>query len=140
MWLSVWTEKWTSLALLPAGAGAPPDFALTIAVTLARVGMSHLGVPIHVADATQVGLPHLVPFIDEVRQQQQHGGGAILIALPPVRESPASVPIAQSANNVLLCVLLGQMSARESSETIAQVGKERFIGSVVFHSPPPSPR
>ena len=135
MWLSVWTQNWTSLALVPAGTGAPPDFTLTIAATLARVGMTHLGVPIHVADGTQVRLSHIVPFIEEVRNQQ-HTGDLILIALPPVRESPVTVSIAQSASNALLCVLLETMTSLEGRETLAKIGKDRFIGSVVFHSEP----
>lgn len=139
MWLSVWNQGWTSLAVLPAGPGAPPDFALTIAVTLARVGISHLRVPIQVADGTQVQLSHIVPFMDEVRSQQNRGE-LILIALPPVQESPASAPVAQAADNALLAVLLGSMSARDGKETIAAVGKERFIGSIAFNEPPPAPR
>ncbi|HMJ12711.1 MAG TPA: hypothetical protein VK524_14920, partial [Polyangiaceae bacterium] len=46
LWLSLLKRPWSSLALVPASAGAPHDFTLNVAVTLARIGLLHLGIPI----------------------------------------------------------------------------------------------
>ena len=62
LWLALQARPWTSLAIVPAAAGGPPDFTLIIAVTFARVGILHLGAQIHVADATNISLVHLEQF------------------------------------------------------------------------------
>ena len=59
LWLNLQGRPWHSLAVLPAATGAPADFTLRVAVTLARTGMIHLGRPVHVADASKVPLAYL---------------------------------------------------------------------------------
>jgi len=132
LWLSVQAKKWGALAVVPAAAGAPPDFALNIAVTLARTGMMHLGVPIQVADATRIQLSNVAPFIDEVWRYRE-GGELILVALGAMKESPVSASVAQSLDAALLCVLMDKMSWSDAKETVMKIGRDRFVGSVVFH-------
>ena len=45
----------------------------TIAVLLARTGMMHLGVPIRVADATQVPLTQMMQLVEEVNSSVAAG-------------------------------------------------------------------
>ena len=52
------SRPWTSLALIPAGEGAPEDFTVLVAVILSRTGMVHLGSPIQVADGGCAGLKY----------------------------------------------------------------------------------
>jgi hypothetical protein len=131
LWLSVQTRHWKSLAIVPAGAGAPPDFALTIATTLARTGMMHLGVPIQVADATQVRLANVVPFTEEVRRYQSQPD-LLLLALAPIAENPVMTSLAQSADCSLLSVLFESMASADAKKTVSAIGKERFLGAVTF--------
>src|SRR5690606_1054906 len=65
LWLATQRRRWRSLALVPAGE-MPPDFTLDIAVGLVQTGSLHLGMPIRVADATQVPLAHLMQFTSEL--------------------------------------------------------------------------
>lgn len=133
LWLAVQGKKksWRSLAIVPAGPGGPPDLTLHIAVTLAHTGMLHLGAPIHVADATRLTLPELVPFSEEVVRYTE-GNGMILLALSAVTDNVTSVSLAQSADLSLLCVVLGQMSVADGKETLERIGSTRFLGSIVL--------
>ena len=131
-WLTIRSKDWKSLALVPAGVGGPPDFTVTVAVSLARTGMTHLGVPIRVADATHVPLRHMMQFLDEVRNCTA-AGDLVLIALGAMAESPVTVSVAQASDNALLCVLLEKMAAADAKKIVSHVGAQRFIGSAVFH-------
>jgi hypothetical protein len=133
LWLSVQARPWTSLAICPAGSGVSADFSLMIAVTLARTGMMHLGAPIQVADGTGVQLSSAAPFAEEVRRYRS-AGERILIALAPVSENPVTLSMAQTADACLLCVLLERMATAEAKDTVTKIGKERFLGSAVFHA------
>lgn len=139
LWLLLKSRSWTSLAILPAGPGAPPDFTLTIAVTLARIGILHLGTPIHVADGTNISLGRLEQFLDEVNRLNREGD-LVLVALPALNENPTAVALAQKASFSVLCVLLGVMSSSEAKRTIGRVGRASFLGTAVFHPPASSPR
>jgi hypothetical protein len=132
LWLSLKAKSWSSLAVVPAGPGGPPEFALTIAVTLARIGIVHLGTPVHVADATSIPLTHLEQFSEEVRRVKQEGE-LVLIALAPVTENPITVSLAKAADSAVLCVLMDLMSLTESKKTVERIGAARFVGSAVFH-------
>jgi len=132
LWLSLKARPWTALAIVPAGAGAPPDFTITIAVTLARIGIMHLATPIHVADATNIPLVHLEQFTEEVRRLNQDGD-PVLLALPTVDENPVAVSLAQKAGAALLCILLENMSSAESKRTVERIGASYFLGSAIFH-------
>lgn len=136
LWLASQTSArpWRSLALLPAGPGASPETLVRIAVSLAHTGMTHLGTPIHVADATRITLAQLAQFTEELEHYGKQSG-IVLVALPALSESVTSLPLAQATDWVLLCVLLGKMSMAEGKKTIDRIGKPRFIGSAVFRVP-----
>jgi hypothetical protein len=136
LWLSVQGKPWSSLALVPAGQGAEPDFTLTIAVTLAKIGTLHLGTPIQVADATELPLSHLVPFDDELRRIKAEGE-LVIIALSPPQEHAITASLAQAADRALLCVELETMGYADAKETVELVGASHFLGSGVFHAPRP---
>jgi hypothetical protein len=131
LWLSLQNTAWRSLAIVPAGAGGPTDLPLRIAVALARTGMVHLGSPIQVADASTVPLGSLASFMKEV-QRCVDDGDLILVALGPLTDSPIGVSIAQATDAVVLCVLLDHMATAQAKKTVAQIGQNRFVGSVIF--------
>lgn len=131
-WLTVDQLPWRTLAFIPAGEGGPPDFTLSLAVTLSRTGMTHLGGPMLVADGTQVRLNELTAFLADVRSCAD-AGQRVIVALPSAK-SDATVPaIANSVDGVVLCVLSGRMKSSEAKETIRLVGSKKFLGSVIIH-------
>jgi hypothetical protein len=130
LWLSLQAKPWTALALVPASRGAPPDFIVTMAVTLARTGITHLGAPVHVADGTAVELSQVIEFVDEIKRYQAIGD-RILIALAPVDDDPIAETLAQAADKLLLCVMFENMSFGESKRTVKKLGRDRFLGSTI---------
>jgi hypothetical protein len=131
LWLALQGRPWTALALLPASSGAPANFTLEIATTLARTGMIHLNCPIHVADGGNVQLNNVAVFAEEVRRCRDVGD-RVFLALDPLSQNPVAETLAQAADCVLLCVLFERMAASETARTVSKVGKERFIGSTIF--------
>jgi hypothetical protein len=132
LWLAMQSRPWRSLAILPAGPGAPPEFTVTIATTLARTGMTHLSTPIHVADATRLPLAHLVAFSEELQRYAKERE-IILVALAAASENPITISLAQSTDAALLCVLMEDMSSADAKKTVTRIGAARFVGSAVFH-------
>jgi hypothetical protein len=132
LWLAMQARPWRSLAVVPAGPGAPPDFTVVIANTLARTGMSHLNAPFHVADATRLPLAHLVSFAEELQRFTKEGD-FVLVALASAAVNPITISLAQSADAALLCVLMEEMSSADTKKTVTRIGAARFLGSAVFH-------
>ena len=132
LWLAIEGRPWRTLALVPAGDGAPLDFTVLVAVTLSRTGMVHLGRPIQVADATKVPLDQLARFLAEVRRCTAEGE-RLLVALPPTGNSPITTSIAQAADSALLCVQFDRMSSSQAKRTVKLIGHARFLGSAIFH-------
>ena len=133
LWLSTQQNKrsWRSLALVPAGDGAPPTFMMQVAVALSHTGMSHLGGQVHVADATDIELDQLVPFREEL-ERTLRGPDRVLIALPPLASSVTALPLAQLADACLLCVLQGVSSTRDVKQTVESLGSPRILGAAMF--------
>jgi hypothetical protein len=132
-WLNVNSLPWRTLALVPAGEGAAKDFTLTLAVTLSRTGMSHVGGPIMVADGMQVPLNQLKAFLDDVRACKD-AGERVIIALSAVGTSPTTPSLAKAADGVVLCVLLENMRPSDAKKTIKAIGPSKFFGSVIVHA------
>lgn len=133
LWLAMQTRPWRSLAIVPAGAGVPPDFSLRIAVTLARTGMVHLAGPVQVADATKVPLASLAPFLEQVRRCTEDGD-RILVAVAPTNENPITVSVAQAVDAALLCILMEQTETAHAKKTVTLIGASRFVGSAVLRA------
>jgi hypothetical protein len=131
LWLSLIVKPWASLAICPAAGGASPDFAVNIAVALARIGMMHRNVPVVVADGTRLQLSDVVDFASEVKAYSSRGE-QVLVAVAPLAESPVALTLMQASDRVLLCALLERMSSAEAMQTVDKVGKERFVGTAVF--------
>lgn len=123
IWLATQRRPWRSLAVIPAGPGA---FTPRVAGALAEVGSRHLGVPVRVTDATGLTLSRLEAFLVDLRARRG------IIALGPVLESPASLALARAADAVVLCLVLGESAISAAEQTIEEVGRERFLGSVLL--------
>jgi hypothetical protein len=131
LWLTIEKQSWHTLSIIPAGEGADPDFTISLAVTLSRTGMTHLGRPIQVADGTQVALSQLNGFLMDV-QACTSAGDRLLVALPPITSSPTAPAIAKATDAAVLCVLMERMSWVQARQTIRLVGTSRFLGSIII--------
>jgi hypothetical protein len=133
LWLALEHRPWKSFAVVAAAMGAPPDFPLRIAVTLARTGMMHLGTPIQVADATRIPLTALASFVEEM-ERCVNSGDRIVLALAPPQENPTTAALARSTDSALLCIMLERMKSAEARKTVDQIGSAKFVGSAIFHA------
>jgi hypothetical protein len=131
LWLTIDKLSWQTLSLVPAGEGGPNDFTLGLAVNLSRIGMTHLGRPIQVADATEVALSQMAGFLADIRACTD-AGERLIVALPPVTSSPTTPAIAKATDAAILCVLLERMSSAQAKQTLKLVGASRFLGSVII--------
>lgn len=134
-WLTIDQLSWRTLAFIPAGEGGPPDLTLSLAVTLSRTRMTHLGGPMLVADGTGVRLQDLTAFLADVRSCSD-AGQRVIIALSSAKSDPTVPAIANSVDGVVLCVLIGRMKSSDAKETIRLVGSKKFLGSVILHPKP----
>ena len=130
LWLAVKEQPWRSLALVPAGVGAPVDTTVHIGMALARTGMRHIGSLIQVADATDLRLEEVSEFTAQVREGAETG--LVIVALAPVHLNPVTVTLAQSADCAVLCVLLNQMRLADAKHTMDEIGHSHFVGAVTL--------
>jgi hypothetical protein len=56
----------------------------------------------------------------------------------PVSASPVTVPVARAADCAILCVSLGTSSLTAVTDTIEQIGRKCFLGSLLVRGQQPS--
>lgn len=131
LWLATQRRAWRSLVIVPSGDEAD---SLPVAKALSVVAFHHLGKTIRVVDATKLTLGELESRSNEVALHKSRGD-TVIIALSPLRSSPASLTLAQSADAAILCVSLGRSDIAAANEALDQIGRDRFLGSIILKSP-----
>ena len=128
IWFSTRQQNWQSLALIPADAGID---VLGLAEALVAVGRLHEERPVNVLNATHLS-PESVHYSIESIVKRTARGEWVIVAVDPVVEHSGSVAIAQATSAALLVVRLGESCLATAQTTIDLVGRERFLGRVVF--------
>jgi hypothetical protein len=131
LWLATQARPWRSLALVPSGTTMGDDLTVRIAARLARTGMTHVGVPVRAVDATRVPLGQLVEFTEELERVARFGD-LVLVAVAPTTKSPVSIALAQATDVALLCTPMNA-KWRDAERAIEQVGRHRFLGTMIAH-------
>jgi hypothetical protein len=128
LWLATQRRPWGSLAVIPAGRrGATPR----VARALVGVGSCHLGSRIRLLDATTIRLSDLGACLRGLTDPRPRPTRVIL-ALGSVLENPPGLAVAQAADAAILCVALGESTLAEAERTIEEVGRARFVGSLIL--------
>jgi hypothetical protein len=128
LWLATQRKKWRSLAIV---AGSKKVDTLVVAETLAKIAWWYRGEPSCVFDLRDLSLRLVAYQVNEVHGQIE-GGALVVIALRSIFENPTTVPIAHSADAIVLCLALGKTLIADAEATIAEVGRDRVIGSIVL--------
>ncbi len=128
LWLATQRKKWRSLAIVAASKMVD---TLIVAETLAKIAWWYRGQPSCVFDLRDLSLRLVDYQVNEVRGQVD-AGALVVIALRSIFENPTTVPVAQGADAVVLCLGLGKTLFADAEATIAEVGRERVIGSIVL--------
>jgi hypothetical protein len=130
LWLSVEKKEWRSLAVV--GAGGRVD-TLGIAEVFAQLAWRYRGQPSTVCDLRDLSMRLVDYQVQEIRSQVE-SGMRLVIALRSIFENPTSAAIAQQADATVICIALGETGFRGAEETIAAIGRERVVGSILLRA------
>ena len=127
LWLALQRRTWQSLAVLAASRDVP---TLEAANALARIGWWYTGRPSCVLDMRDLSLRLLEHQIRSMGAQLQ-GGERVFVALRSLSENPTASPLAMAADAAVLCVQLGKTDIKSAKQTLATIGRDRFIGTIL---------
>jgi hypothetical protein len=130
IWMRVASRDWRTLAIVPAEDGMSTYDVAHLIVTL---GAFH-GESIGVFDFREVRMNRALEVLEEAELQLERGE-RIVFATRSIRENLATIPLARATDGAVLCVSLGSTSMRFAEETIEQIGKDRFLGSILVRAP-----
>jgi hypothetical protein len=129
IWLRAQGRDWVSLAVIGSSPEAP-EATMRVAGMLARIS-EELGHPLVVLDARGVELRTMASIQARMRSLAARGTRAITVLQLPMY-NPISVPIAQAADASMLCVFVGESHLTNAQQTIEQIGRDRFLGTVIL--------
>jgi hypothetical protein len=128
LWLATQRREWRSLAVVAASKHLD---TLWVAELLAKLAWWYRGQPSCVFDLRDLRL-RLVEYHEREVTAQVELGQCVVISLRSVFENPTTVPMARSADAVVLCVGLGKTAFKAAEKTLEEVGRDRVIGSIVL--------
>lgn len=128
LWLGVEKREWRSLAVLGASEAVE---TIQIAELLAQLAWRYRGQPSGVCDLRDLSM-RLIDYQVQEMHAQINAGTRLVVALRSMFDNPTAVPIAKQADAVLLCIALGETHFKAAEETIAAVGRDRVLGSIVL--------
>jgi hypothetical protein len=129
MWLRTQSRDWRTLALVP---GDDQTSTLDVANLMAKLALDR-GESIHVADLRELRLKHVDAFLEGTRWDASHGD-RIIFATRSASTNLATVPLARAADCAILCVSLGSTSLGAVRDTIEQIGRKHFLGSLLVRA------
>jgi hypothetical protein len=127
LWFSVREQPWSALVVVPVHSGAS---ALRVAEKLAWAAEADGERPVRVLNAQGLSIRAMRPFIESIGQTTGAGTLAIVVVDSPLGNQ-AAIPIARAAEKALLVLSLGETLLTEARETLAIIGRERFLGGVL---------
>jgi hypothetical protein len=132
LWMAVVRTDWRILALI----GASQDIDTSqLAELFAQLVWRYRGQPSNVCDLRDLSMRLLDHEVREMKAQAE-SGTRVVVALRSISENPTAAPIARQADAAILCIALGETELRGAEETIAAIGRERVIGSVLLPDGP----
>ena len=138
IWLQMACRAWRTLAVVPAEEGMS---TLDVAKLVMALGVAQ-GESIGVFDFRDVRVNRVADALRGARSQLDDGE-RLVFPTRSIRENLATIPLARATDAAVLCVSLGSTSMELAAETVGQIGKERFIGSILVRGPrseAPDPR
>lgn len=131
LWLRCQQHDWQSLAFI-GSSKRDPDGVLEIAHGMARLA-NELGQELTVFDARTLGLKDMGRMLAQIQSITSRGKRCIVV-LKLVTENATTVPMAQNVDAALLGVFIGETSVIGASRTVEEVGRPKFLGSVVLNA------
>jgi len=129
MWLSLMREKWSSIAVVPTGDLAD---ARTVANALSAVTELQESGPVRIIDAGGATVAEGARLSQELAAVVA-GGARAVVAVDSLLENLGGVPLVRDTEAALLVIRLGSAHFDAVRSTVAIIGRERVLGSVVLH-------
>jgi hypothetical protein len=147
LWFAATRQDWFTLALIPASSDGS---ALAVGHALVQAGGFYRGKAIELLCTEGVDLKATTPtdwvwnprgraaFVPAIGTGRRLPGEQFdrVIVLDPVTSKPQVLPIAQSADRVLVVVEQGVTTVEELKLTVEAVGREHVMGCVLAPSSP----
>jgi hypothetical protein len=128
LWLATQQRLWRSLAVVGASNGVP---TIEVASMFAKLAWWYRGQPSSVADFRDLSLRLAEYQLRDVAEQLAQEPVTIVIALRSMFENPTVVPVARTVDAAVLCVRLGDTRIASARQTVAAIGREKFLGTIV---------
>jgi hypothetical protein len=126
MWLRTKTTAWQTLALVPGDDRAS---TFEVATLIARLAYDH-GERVRVADVRGLAATQVEAFLAGARWETDQGT-RLVFATRSVSDNLATISLARAADCAILCVSLGSTSLASVKDTVEQVGRKHFLGSLL---------
>ena len=101
---------------------------MTVARGLARIA-AESGGGLGLIDGRSLELKHLTQVQARLRSTVSR---QTVVVLPVPKENPVTVSVAQATDAALLVIFLGETSRAVAKQTIEQIGRDRFLGTVII--------
>jgi hypothetical protein len=128
LWLAMQRRAWSSLAVVAASRSVD---TLEIAELFAKLAWWYGGQASCVFDLRDLSF-RLVEYHQREVHAQAAAGSCVVMALRPMGDNPTTIPMAHSADAVVLCVDLGKAHLKAVAQTLSAVGRGRVLGSIVL--------
>ncbi|MCL2448512.1 MAG: hypothetical protein FWD17_06160 [Polyangiaceae bacterium] len=132
LWLAIERREWRSLAVLGASTAVE---TIRLAELLAQLAWRYRGQPSSVCDLRDLSMRLIEYQVQEMRDQIDEGT-RLVVALRSIFENPTATPIAKQTDAVVLCIVLGDTNFKAAEETVATIGRDRVIGSIILRPHP----
>jgi hypothetical protein len=129
LWLATQRRQWQTLAIASASHAVQ---TLPIAQILAQIGWCFHGQPTCVFDLRDLSMRLTERRVCEMDVMAQ-SGARVFLALRTFADNPTGLFVAKAADAVLLCVGVGDTPIRTAESTIADIGRDRVLGTILVH-------
>lgn len=130
IWLGARATEWRSLVVVPAD---PDASSLGAAEALRHSAARYGQQPVQLIDATHAHASDVAGTLAAIAGATA-GEGQTIVAIGSPITHPAAIAIARGTDAALLVVPLGVTHVAAARQTLALLGRGRFIGSVALRS------
>ena len=127
LWFATQSRAWSTLILVPAHRDGS---AVRVAQGLANAGSQTRTTPVRFISAMNLELQRAPALIEEMLKRSPVFSSTVVAGASPL-SCPATIPLAQAADGVILCVELGHGDVDSAKQTVECIGADRFWGTVV---------
>jgi hypothetical protein len=127
IWVRSQMNAWTTLAIIGTSERIS-EGTMNIARGLARVA-AESGGGLGLIDGRNLELKHLAQVQARLRSTVSR---QTVVVLPLPKDNPVTVSVAQACDAAIMCIFLGETSRVVAMQSVEQIGRDRFLGSVIL--------